>query len=230
MTLIAAVGQALLAGDTPTKRDPREAFQPFNDLIGSWKGTGVPAGPGGRDRFWTETLRWGWRFKGGDAWLAVSFDKSQNFTGGELRYLPDKSLYQLTLHTPAKDKGPLTFTGRLKDRTLTLESKDDKTGETQKLIFRLLHPERFLYSAEVKRAGKSFYTKLYQVGATREGVAFAKGDGRPECIVSGGLGTIPVMYMGQTYYVCCSGCRTEFNADPGKYVREYNEKKAKKKD
>ena len=58
---------------------------------------------------------------------------------------------------------------------------------------------------------------------------FASGDSRPECIVSGGLGTIPVMYMGQTYYVCCSGCRTEFNADPAKYVREYNEKKAKKK-
>jgi hypothetical protein len=73
------------------------------------------------------------------------------------------------------------------------------------------------------------YRQAYRVGCTRLGVQFASGDGRPECIVSGGLGTIPVMYMGQTYYVCCSGCRTEFNADPAKYVREYNEKKAKKK-
>jgi hypothetical protein len=228
LTLLVVVGRSLPAG-TPTKRTPREALQPFNDLIGSWKGTGVPAGPGGRDRFWTETLRWGWRFKGPDAWLTVNFDKSPNFTWGEFRYLPNQDAYQLSLHTPTKEKEPLVFTGRLKEHLLTLERKDDKTNETHRLIFRLLHPERFLYSAEVKKSGKSFFTKLYQIGATKEGVAFAKGDGRPECIVSGGLGTIQVSYMGQTYYVCCSGCRTEFNADPAKYVREYNEKKAKKK-
>jgi YHS domain-containing protein len=24
--------------------------------------------------------------------------------------------------------------------------------------------------------------------------------------------------MGKTYYVCCSGCRDEFNANPQKYI------------
>ena len=51
---------------------------------------------------------------------------------------------------------------------------------------------------------------MYQVGATKEGVPFAGGDGKPECVVSGGLGTMPVMYKGKTYYVCCSGCRDAF--------------------
>ena len=55
------------------------------------------------------------------------------------------------------------------------------------------------------------------------------GDGKPECIVSGGAGTMAVSYMGKTYYVCCSGCRSEFNESPAKYVKEYEEKKAKKK-
>jgi YHS domain-containing protein len=37
------------------------------------------------------------------------------------------------------------------------------------------------------------------------------------------------MYMGKTYYFCCSGCRDEFNASPAKYVKEYEEKQAKAK-
>src|SRR5262249_3656921 len=159
----------------------------------------------------------------------VDCDKSKNFSGGELRYLADKDLYQLTLRTPAKDKEPLTFTGRLKGRDLTVERKDDKTGEIQRLLIKMLHTDRFLYSYEVRRSDKAVFSKLYRVGRTRLGVQFAGGDGRPECVVSGGLGTIPVMYMGQTYYVCCSGCRREFNEDPAKYIKEYNEKKAKKK-
>jgi YHS domain-containing protein len=34
--------------------------------------------------------------------------------------------------------------------------------------------------------------------------------------------------MGKTYYVCCSGCRTEFNESPAKYVAEFEARKAKK--
>src|SRR5947209_6181504 len=113
LVLAALLAPTAPSADNPSGRSPREALQPFNDLIGSWKGTGVPAGPGGRNRFWTETLRWGWRFKGPDAWLVVSFDKSQHFTGGELRYLADQDAYQLALRTPAKEKEPLRFTGRL---------------------------------------------------------------------------------------------------------------------
>ncbi len=66
------------------------------------------------------------------------------------------------------------------------------------------------------------------MGATKKGVPFAsKGDNQPECIVSGGLGTIKVRYKGKTYYVCCSGCKAEFDEHPEKYVKEYEQKKAK---
>jgi hypothetical protein len=229
LALAAALGQASLSADPPATRKPREALQPVHDLIGSWKGTGTPAGPGGRDNFWTETLSWGWRFKGDDAWLKVSFDKSKNFSGGELRYLADKDQYQLTLYAPGKPKEPLVYAGPLKDRTLTLDRQDGKAKGAERLVIRMLHSNRFIYYVSAKRPGGAFFNKVYDVGATKKGVPFAAGDGRPECIVSGGLGTMPVMYMGETYYVCCSGCRTEFNANPGKYVKEYKEKMAKKK-
>jgi hypothetical protein len=226
--LVLVVGQAALTADGPTKRTPREALQPLNDLIGSWRGTGTPAGTREEQQrgFWIETVTWGWHFKGEDAWLSVGFAKGKHFESGELRYLADKDLYQLTLRTPAKESQ--TFSGRLKERVLTLERRDEKKNEAQRLVFTLLHPERHLYRLDVKPQGKGIFSKAFSVGATREGVEFAKGDGRPECVVSGGLGTTPVTYMGQTYYVCCSGCRDEFNADPAKYVKEYLAKKAKK--
>jgi YHS domain-containing protein len=34
-----------------------------------------------------------------------------------------------------------------------------------------------------------------------------------------------VSYMGQTYYVCCSGCRDAFNENPAKIIAEYKARK-----
>ncbi len=223
------IGAALLAlltaVGTATATDPRQALQPFNDLIGTWRVTGTPEGK--PRTFWTEEMTWAWQFKGSDAWLSLAADKGKYFTRGELRTLGDKEVYQLTLTTPAKESR--TFTGKLDDRRLTLTREDDKTKETQQIVVTLLHANRFLFDYAVKPQGKTLFAKQYRVGATKEGVSFAEGDGKPECIISGGLGTIRVTYKGQTYYVCCSGCRDEFNAEPEKYIKEYEEAKKKKK-
>ncbi len=218
----------LLLADPPVQRSPREALQAFNDLIGSWNGTGQPEGTAQEKQrgFWTESLRWRWQFKGDDAWLKVAVDKGKYFSKGELRYLPDKDLFQLTLNTVAEEA--LTFQGRLKDDVLTLERQDEARKETQRLTLRLLHGTRFLYRYEVKPQERSFFRRIYSVGATKEGIVFAgPGNANPECVVSGGLGTIRVSYKGETYYVCCTGCRDAFNEDPEKYIKEFQAKKAK---
>jgi hypothetical protein len=217
---------AALPADPPGKRSPREALQPFGDLIGTWKGTGVPKAKAGKNDFWVEKLDWQWQFKKDDAWLKVSFENSKNFLDGELRYRADKDEYELVTRTP--DKQRQSWRGTLKEKILTLEREDEATKQKQRIVLTMLHANRFLYSLDVKPASKATFTRLFQVGATKEGVPFAGGDGKPECIVSGGVGTIAVRYMGQTYYVCCSGCRDEFNDNPKKYVDEYNAKKNKK--
>ena len=223
LVLSCALATPLLLADPPAPPSPKQALRPFNDLIGSWRGTGTPSGARDeqRDKFWTETIAWEWQFKGQDAWLKVVFDKSKHFADGELRPAPEKDQFVLTLRTP--DKKTLAFAGKLQGRVLTLEREEQ--GEKHRLIFTLLHPNRHLYRYEVAPAGKMLFARKYQVGATKEGVPFAGGDGKPECIVSGGLGTTAVMFQGKTYYVCCSGCRTEFNENPEKYVREYEAKK-----
>jgi hypothetical protein len=57
------------------------------------------------------------------------------------------------------------------------------------------------------------------------GESLGKKETKNECVVSGGLGTMTVSYMGETYYVCCSGCADEFRANPKKYVDEFKAKK-----
>jgi ribosomal protein L24E len=216
--------------DEPAKRSPREALQALNDLIGPWRATGIPEGTN-QDKqrgFWTETHEWQWQFKGDDACIKFAIDKGKYYSAGELRYLPEKDLFQLTLTTPEKES--LVFEGPFKDSRLTLERSDDKKKETQRLVIRLLHANRFTYRYEVKAEGRADFTRLYEVGVTKEGVAFAgKGDNSPECVVSGGLGTMAVSYKGKTYYVCCTGCRDAFKDNPEKYLKEYEERKAKEK-
>src|SRR5262245_31200878 len=107
MVVAATVG-AVRPAEKPT---PREALQKFQDLIGSWRCTGQPEGSREEQRkgFWTEGMSWEWQFKGNDAWLHAAIEKGKYFDSADLRYLPDKDLYQLTASTPAKET--LVFQG-----------------------------------------------------------------------------------------------------------------------
>ena len=154
--------------------------------------------------------------------LKATIDKGKYYTAAEMRYLPDKDAYQLTATTVGKDK--VVFEGKLKDKVLTLERTDDKSKEDQRLVVKLLHDNYYRYSYEVKAAEKPTYKKLYEVGAKNNDVPFTATDHSRDCVVSGGKGTIQVMYMGKTYYVCCSGCKDAFNAAPAKYVQEFEER------
>src|SRR5579859_1221339 len=181
---------------------PRTSLQPFQSLIGTWKGTGVPEKtPGDKEKtFWTESIAWAWQFKGEEAWLKATIDKGKFFAGAELHPLPKANRFRLTVTTI--DKQPLTFEGELNDQRLVLDRLDEKTKETQRLTVRLLHSNRITYQYDVKPDGKTLFVKKYQVGATKEGEPFAaSGSSDPECVVSGGKGTIAVSYNGKTYYV-----------------------------
>jgi YHS domain-containing protein len=215
---------AAMAGE-PDKAAARTALQPFQNLIGSWKGTGVPEGTRAeRENFWTEMIAWEWAFKGNDGWLKGSFDKGRYFASAELHATDKANRFRLIVTTT--DKATMTFEGELQDQRLVLDRTDETAKETQRITVRMLHANRIIYQYDVKPDGKTQFAKKYQVGATKEGEPFAaNGSSDPECIVSGGKGTIAVTHNGKTYYVCCSGCRDEFKANPEKYVKEFEAKK-----
>lgn len=107
-----------------------------------------------------------------------------------------------------------------------LRDKDAATGDVHRLtVYTLADGARMIVQSEVQAKGKGPFADVFKVAATREGESLAGGGKRNTCVVTGGLGTMPVSYMGKTYYVCCSGCRDEFNADPKKYADEFEKRK-----
>ena len=228
-SLLVNVAHAFVAEPEP-KLSSREALKPFNVLVGKWNASGVPEGTAEKkqDGHWTEVLDWSWKFKGDDAWIVVTFDKGKYFKSGELHSLPKPNAFRLKIETT--DKRTLTYEGELKESYLTLERVDETTKQTERLVFALLHSNRITYRGEVKPEGKTFFTKLYRVGATKDGEPLVStGFNEKECVVSGGQGAGTVIYKGKTYYVCCSGCRDAFNESPEKFVAEFEAKRAKQK-
>jgi YHS domain-containing protein len=204
--------------------DPKEPFRPLAPLIGGWKCSGRADDTD--KTFWSERAEWAWKFKGDDAWLTVAFDKGKHFASGELRYDPKAKRYTLTLTTPDKTEQAFVGTlgeGKQKEPVLTLELT---AGDTvRQFTLTVLHGNRHLYQLSSRPKSVDAFTRLWLTGATKEGEPFADEAKGAECVVSGGRGTIRVTHKGTTYYVCCSGCRDEFKADPEKYIKMAAEKK-----
>jgi hypothetical protein len=218
--LVLTAGLLLTAGAADEKDSARKALQQVGEFVGEWKGNGE-AKVGGKNTLWKETLNWGWKFKGGDAWIALDVKGGKYLTAGELRYDPQAKLYRLSL-TDATKKDR-TYEGKLARGRLVLSHKDASTGDVHRVtIYTLADGARMIVQSEVQARGKGLFADVYKVAANKEGESFAGGGGKKNiCVVTGGLGTMPVSYMGKTYYVCCSGCRDEFNAEPKKYVDEF---------
>jgi hypothetical protein len=225
LTLLARAG---FSADKDEPSTPKEALQALNDFIGEWNGNGGPvkANPPS-SALWKETLSWSWRFKGDDAWLTLAVQNGKYYKGGELRWLPDTKRYQLTLTDKTGKKQ--VFAGELKDDVLVLERTDPATKETQQIKMNTAAEGiRLIVLVSHKPEGRTLYVKDYQVACGKVGESLGRAEKKTECVVSGGLGTIPVSYGGKTYYVCCSGCKDAFLENPEKYIKEYEARKTKK--
>jgi YHS domain-containing protein len=200
----------------------KKALQEVQDFIGLWKLEGTQK-VGAKTEAWKEDVSWGWKFKEGDAWITAAFGKEgkgKYFSTGELKYAVDKKKYQLKL--VGADNTELAFEGdALKSGGLKMERKDPKTGDVYRLTMNTLADGiRFQLKFEKQEGGKGLYSNVFAMNGNKDGESIAGGSKKPECIVSGGAANIPVSYKGKTYYVCCTGCRDEFNANPEKYVNK----------
>jgi hypothetical protein len=204
--------------------DPKEALQEIQEFIGGWKGS-VDKGTAA----WKESANWSWRFanKGKDVYMTVDMPDSKVFKSGEMRFLSDKGKYQFTLTDKADKKA--TYVGELKKGALVLERVIPETKATEQIKMNTAGGGvRLIYTFSKKGANSTLYAKDYQISYTKEGESFgvAAGQKGPECVVTGGLGTMQVSYMGTSYYVCCTGCRDAFNDNPVKIIAEYKARKA----
>ena len=225
-TMILILGVMLQTVDAGKKdkedNTTKEALQVLQEFIGNWKGSANEKKLG----FWTEKASWSWRFKGKDTWMTFDLDNSKLYKGGEVRYLPDDSKYQITIIDKAGKKA--VYAGEMKKSTLYVERVNPASKDTEQFRMSIAGGgDRLVYEMWLKPDGRTMYNKQLQVSYTREGVTFGVevGGKKALCVVTGGLGTSTVTYMGTTYYVCCTGCRDAFNENPAKIVAEYLKKK-----
>jgi len=214
----------VLPDDKPAKvlefTSARKALQEVQDFIGLWNLEGTQK-ISGKIVAWKEKVSWGWKFHDGDAWMTVDFaqGKGMFFKRGTLKYDLDKKHYLLAL--TATDNSEQVFQGQLmKNGGLKFERKDTKTGDAFHLSMNTLAEGiRFQMKYERQDGGRGPFSAVYALNGSKDGESIAGTKKKVECIVSGGAATIPVSYKGQTYYVCCTGCRDEFNASPEKYIK-----------
>ena len=216
---------ALLVGDDSAPDAQKQRLSKLQSLVGQWRGVGQPQRSSNKDS-WTEEADWAWNFAGDVPALVAKLPKGKYFTQFRLSASNTDGQYQLTA-TPGTGGEPLTYTGRLDEQEqLVLLPEKPRDGLPQRLSFRFTaNGDRLLLLMEKQGAAAGQFTRLAEVGYTRQGSGFGKNLAQRECVVTGGLGTIEVTHNGQTYHVCCTGCRDYFNENPAKVLAEYAAKK-----
>ena len=219
----------------PAGRTELSRFQAF---VGAWRGVGQPK-RGSTDGAWSERLEWAWKFDQGSARLRFAAPQGKYWREATLAPSDKSGEFRLTL-APAKSTGNsnseefLRYAGRAADDgSLVLDAVDAEklsADQPQRITVRLVAGgDRLIILLERRSALSDRYARLAEIGYTRQGSDFGKGATQIECVVTGGLGTMPVTHEGQTYYVCCAGCRDLFLQKPAEILAEYRERKAKEK-
>lgn len=213
----------------PSLKSDKAALATCNGLIGSWKGVAQPV-RGSAKGAWNMGMDIRWNFKDNHANLFFEY-RDGYFETAELR--PGKKTDEFEL-IATRIEGKVTIAE--KDKKVKFNgtrTADGKLILTNESVVEFL-PERMTLQVVAagdrmtilyeKSTGEGKFARLSEVGFTREGSGFGKGGGGPECIVTGGAGTISVDYKGQTYYVCCGGCRDAFKDSPEQILAEYKER------
>ena len=216
-----AAAIAAAAGD----REIPEPFVPFEHMIGSWKGQGIPAA--NKLKGWPETHIWAWKFaRGVPVGMSLVLEGDRTLTRAELTCDADGKRYRLQGTDPSGKAVAYagTYGGTSSSKMLTLDRVGDTPeGKERLVIWPYSNLIRYALRLDRQDPGAPQFKRVIEVGLTREGEAFAAGGAAadlPKCIITGGAASLTVAYRGKTYPLCCSGCRDEFNDNPDKYVKK----------
>lgn len=205
----------------------RAALEEFNSLIGEWRGVGQVRRGSNRGA-WLEQAEWVWRIKSDQPALRYKVEKGNQLKTATLTYVPAEKIFHLVAVLP--DDAKRKYAGQLEDGKLVLESPADADGAAHRITVTRLNEKRTLVLFQKRGAKQKRFSRVAEVGYTREGTKLAEvGGGSPECIVTGGKGTSTIEYKGKTYYLCCSGCREAFLDDPEGIIAEAKERLEKRR-
>lgn len=205
----------------------QEALAEFNPLIGGWRGVGQPVRNSNKGS-WSETAEWIWELKKDHVGIRYAVKDGKHLHSALLTWDAKDEEFELLATLP--DRSERKYRGTLTGNKLTLQSAPDDAGEVHQIVVTQLNEKRTLVLFQTRAKGQQQFNRVAEVGYTREGTKLAEeGIGGPECIVTGGKGTMSTVYKGKTYWFCCTGCRDAFFDDPDTIIAQAEEKAAKKK-
>lgn len=235
-----AEAEPLSVDQSEFRRTLFETMKPLQIMLGNWHGT-TQKEVG--DFKGLDKSSWVWDLKTDrkQPAMVMTSDANPYFRQARLTYFPDRKVFQLkatdnegtvrtlegTFIQPAE-----TFQGD--DRQPHVKYKVELTQvdppaqrDAWQIVFNQQDNHRFLVEIGKKRGSR--FMRVDTIATQREGTSFAKSDegyGQRECIISGGLGTMPVTFKGATYWVCCTGCKAAFEEEPEKWIAEFQKKKS----
>ena len=229
-----------IAADQPAENqaEQKQRLAQLQQIVGQWRGVGLPQ-RGSTKGSWVEEASWAWKFNKNSAGeagpeLVAELPKAKYFRRLQLR-VGDEAEQFVLIASPAGGGSTVKYSGRLEvpqpgeSKQLVLITEDPRENLPERLSFRFVaEGSRLALLMEKRGAIAGQFARLAEVGYTRQGSGFGEGAAGRECVVTGGLGTIAVMHNGQTYYVCCTGCRDYFNEQPEKVLAEHAARKAGK--
>lgn len=220
---------ASMAEEPASQKQQQAALSQLQVLVGEWRGVGQPRRGSARDS-WTESSQWQWSFDEGKPALVFAAPQGRFYRQGRLIALDEEGQFQLDA-TRAEDDQVEQFRGSFdEDNQLTLLATGDDPEPVARINMRTVADgDRLLILLERQRTPLGPYSRIAEVGYTRKGSGFGQGNTQRECIVTGGLGSMAVTYQGQTYYVCCGGCRELFDEDPEGVLKDYHQRLAERK-
>lgn len=220
-----------------------EALKPLQIMLGKWGGTTFKKIGGFSS---VETLGWVWDLQSNPAQpaLVMTADKSRYYENARLTYLTDNQKYQLTLTNKAGQKRIYEGTFSVPLKKVPGDDNPNIMHSTYKLSLSLVEPANEKKRAQIilnQQSNDRYMFELYDlrgesfarfdtINTRRQGTSFAKSDsdyGSKTCVISGGLGTSQVTYEGRSFWVCCSGCRKAFDANPEKWIAKHEASKKK---
>ncbi|MCH2212656.1 MAG: hypothetical protein MK110_15240 [Fuerstiella sp.] len=197
-------------------------LQPFNSVIGSWRGIGQPK-HGSRKGAWQEKTVCRWDFSANQP--AVRFDTQDGRQFSRLTLTISTDGKQLILHQQIDGKPARTYRGHIpaalpaRIRLVTPPAED---GSRYRCTIEQLRDIRLVMLFERQTVSTGSFRRIAGIGYTRSGYKLAQTSGNQrECVVTGGQGTISVVHNGRKWYVCCDGCRQAFEDAPDEIIADY---------
>lgn len=237
VTLFVA-GSPTIYEDDAERQKVIQALSGFSSFVGEWRGVAQPK-RGSSAGAWSEKCKVAWQFAEGGSGLVFRLDPGQQFRTLTLmvRDSGDTSAKQQILI--AEDSAGQKFELSPEESTNDQTKSDDVSGvwsfatnssqdAQRRCTIRAISEIRMTLLFEERASSTASWKRLSEIGLTRAGEKLAKGNtGGPQCIVTGGLGTIRVEHDGKAYYVCCEGCKQAFDADPAGTIQDYRDRLSK---